>query len=153
MQGSYELHELSADEVPTIEPLLAMLAAHHRAVAEERGVAYQPTPTAELIAEYAEDVLSGKGRVVVIESDGKAAGCCVIGMVGREGYIDELAVMPAYRGQGLGARLMRWALDAFRDGGATELELMVVEGNDDAVRFYERFGFRTATRVMRASFD
>lgn len=149
MQSTYRLRELSAEEAPAIEPLLHMLAEHHRAAAAEHGADHQPTPVARLIAEYAGDACSGKGRIAVVENEVGPIGCCVIGVVGREGYIDELAVAPSHRGQGLGTQLMTWALDTFRAAGATQLELMIVEGNEGAARSYEHFGFRTTARVMK----
>ncbi|MDP1631815.1 MAG: GNAT family N-acetyltransferase [Caulobacter sp.] len=53
-------------------------------------------------------------------------------------------------GQGLGARLMTAAVEAARAGGAGRLLLGVYGGNDKALAFYGRMGFRqVGVRVFR----
>ena len=44
-------------------------------------------------------------------------------------------------GQGIGARLMDWAMDQFAARGADEVQLSVYAENFGAHRFYERYGF------------
>lgn len=48
---------------------------------------------------------------------------------------------PDVLGQGLGARLMDWALDEARRRGADEVQLSVWSENPGAQRFYARYGF------------
>lgn len=52
-------------------------------------------------------------------------------------------VAPRERRRGTGARLIEAAAAWGRGWGAGELVLWVIAGNDGAVRFYERLGFRT----------
>lgn len=70
-----------------------------------------------------------------------AAGA-VAGFVGvAEGKVDMLFIDPALRGQGIGARLLRHAVDVL---GATRLD--VNEQNEQAVGFYLRMGFAVEGR-------
>ncbi len=68
-----------------------------------------------------------------------------IGLAG--GYPDNppelvsMWVAPAGRGTGAASALIDAVAGWARDGGATELDLWVVEGNDRARRAYERAGF------------
>jgi ribosomal protein S18 acetylase RimI-like enzyme len=60
----------------------------------------------------------------------------------RIGEIESLAVLPSYRGQGLGSRLLD-ALEAELAAiGVRDLMLGVLPGNADAIRLYQRRGYR-----------
>ena len=52
-----------------------------------------------------------------------------------------MAVVPDFRRQGLGGRLMRQTLDAARDFGLRRIELTVRESNTVAIELYRKFGF------------
>jgi GNAT superfamily N-acetyltransferase len=56
-----------------------------------------------------------------------------------------IAVEPSNRGQGVGRALLVAVIDAARSDGIRALSLSVEDGND-AVRLYERVGFRPAGR-------
>ena len=55
-----------------------------------------------------------------------------------------LAVSPDFRGRGLGAELVRAAIDIAKRGGARVMHLDVVPGNVAASRIYEAAGFSLA---------
>jgi len=57
---------------------------------------------------------------------------------GDSAKIGRVAVMPAARGSGLGARIMRVVLEDAKDSGFAGAEL---EAQTDAIAFYERLGF------------
>lgn len=66
----------------------------------------------------------------------------VVGFIGVEGVeVAALFIHPAWRGQGIGRRLLTYAIEAL---GATVLD--VNEQNDQAVGFYRRMGFEVASR-------
>lgn len=52
-----------------------------------------------------------------------------------------VGLLPPFRGQGLGARLTRTALDAARRRGVVRVELTVRADNARAIALYERLGF------------
>jgi ribosomal protein S18 acetylase RimI-like enzyme len=60
----------------------------------------------------------------------------------RVGEIESLSVRPAYRGRGLGGRLLAELQAALHDDGVTDLILGVLAGNRAAQRLYERHGYR-----------
>jgi GNAT superfamily N-acetyltransferase len=59
---------------------------------------------------------------------------------GRRCWVEDLAVDPARRSEGIGASLLAAARDWARGRGATHLELDSGEARVDAHRFYEREG-------------
>jgi len=66
------------------------------------------------------------------------------------GAIQNLGVVPQYRGQGLGAALLLKALDGFIRSGLGRAFLEVTAQNDAAVRLYRRHGFRCRKTVYKA---
>jgi ribosomal protein S18 acetylase RimI-like enzyme len=62
-------------------------------------------------------------------------------------YINILAAYPEYRGRGLGTTLLEAARALASEAGCNELSLEVFEQNEDAVRLYERHGYREIARL------
>jgi len=60
----------------------------------------------------------------------------------RLGAIQNLGVVPAYRGRGIGQTLLALALSGFRRSLAKRVYLEVTAQNAPAIRLYRRFGFR-----------
>ncbi len=61
-------------------------------------------------------------------------------------YISGMALFPAYRGKGIGTRLLALAAEQARARNLTQLSLIVFEQNTGAKHLYERCGFREITR-------
>ena len=59
---------------------------------------------------------------------------------GRCFYLEDLYVMPEYRGIGLGLALIKATADEARKAGAGRLDWQVIDWNDPAVKFYEQLG-------------
>jgi len=81
----------------------------------------------------------------VYELDGEPIAVLLLAPVpAREAYeLVYLGVVPAYRGHGLGAVLVRHALAGVAARGGGRLHLAVDAANRPAVKLYERHGFRT----------
>ncbi|HKV20426.1 MAG TPA: GNAT family N-acetyltransferase [Mycobacterium sp.] len=60
----------------------------------------------------------------------------------RVGEIESLSVLPAYRGTGLGSELLDRLETHLHELGVDDLILGALAGNDDAIRLYERRGYR-----------
>jgi len=62
------------------------------------------------------------------------------------GYLIQVGVTPAWRGQGLGAALTLRSLQAWRADGKVAMVLHVNSNNPGALRLYRRLGFVTIKR-------
>ena len=60
----------------------------------------------------------------------------------RIGEVESLSVLPEYRGSGLGSVLLDRLEAHLQARGARDLILGVLPGNDDAIRLYQRRGYR-----------
>src|SRR5262245_49923235 len=57
------------------------------------------------------------------------------------GTISEVFVCESHRGAGIGRRLLAFALEWFHAQQITRVELQVVAGNPDGIRFYRQLGW------------
>ena len=82
--------------------------------------------------------------LVVRTPDCPVAGFCAFWLVFDEIHINNLAVRPSYRGQGIGTALLQHVLAEARALGARRATLEVRASNEGARRLYERLGFYVA---------
>ncbi len=100
--------------------------------------------------DYAFSDADGMGGFVVLgEDDGKLIATVLMLKTGMQGYVPEhillfVGVKPEMRGQGLGAEIIRHALD--QCPGSVKLH---VEYDNPAKRLYERLGFTSKYAEMR----
>lgn len=57
------------------------------------------------------------------------------------GSISEVFVSESYRSGGIGRRLLAFAIDWFQNQKITRVELQVVSGNPEGIRFYRQLGW------------
>ncbi len=55
--------------------------------------------------------------------------------------IESVRVAPEHQGNGVGAAMMRWAIERAQERGCALVQLMSDRNRPDAHRFYERLGF------------
>jgi ribosomal-protein-alanine N-acetyltransferase len=72
------------------------------------------------------------------------AAFCAFWLVFDEIHINNVAVLPQFRGQGIGTRLMEHVLAEALRLGARRATLEVRASNQAALHLYERLGFRVA---------
>ena len=66
----------------------------------------------------------------------------------KELYIDDLCIDAPFRREGIGDALFKKALATAKEHGCHNLTLNVWEGNDSALRFYEKQGMKIQKREM-----
>src|SRR5512140_2643414 len=98
-------------------------------------------------------LLGGKG-LALLASDGTAAvGVAILGFShqlergGATAWLDELYVVPANRGRGIGRALLLRALREARREGCESMHLEIVRGHGRAARLYVREGFQRMPRT------
>lgn len=113
-----------------------------------------------LTPNYFEELVSA-GQVLVWEEEGEVTGL-VIFQERRTGgpvkverktlFIDSIAVDEAYRGLGIGRRLLNECVSIARQRGCCGLELQVNAANARAMKFYREYGFGEKSVNMELNF-
>ena len=80
------------------------------------------------------------GGLLVLELGGQVAGTVMAGYDGHRGWVNYLAVDPAYRNEGLGKLLMTEAERWLAEAGCPKINLQVRGTNNQVVGFYRRLG-------------
>lgn len=79
----------------------------------------------------------------VIRTDaGAAIGCGAVVVIGTEGELKRMYIRPAQRGQGLGGRLLEFLEAKAACAGCAVLRLETGIRQSEALRLYERTGYR-----------
>jgi GNAT superfamily N-acetyltransferase len=96
----------------------------------------------------------GLGGAWVADTDGGLVAYAVLTLGfsfeyrGRDAFVDEIYVAPAFRGQGLGGRALGRLEEECVARGVKALHLEVERAKDDARRLYRRWGFADKERVL-----
>jgi ribosomal-protein-alanine N-acetyltransferase len=78
--------------------------------------------------------------------EGRIIGFCTFWLVFDEMHINNVAIRPEHRGQGIGTTLLQHVFGEAARLGARRATLEVRASNEGARRLYERLGFYTAGR-------
>jgi len=71
---------------------------------------------------------------------------------GRRGQVEAVRIAPARHGEGLGRRMLQWALDRARERGCHLVQLTTDASRPDAIAFYEALGLRPTHVGMKIHF-
>lgn len=130
--GSYEL-------LDRVKPLWEELNAFHI----EIGGQFSADLTERTFDKRKKELIdSAKILYVAIVSDMIDVGYCISSIHSDgKGEIDSLYVKKDYRSKGLGEKLTESALHWLDENNARKKVVVVLEGNLEALAFYQRFGF------------
>ncbi|AHV98790.1 GNAT family N-acetyltransferase [Paenibacillus sabinae] len=67
----------------------------------------------------------------------------------KQGEIDSIFIIDDFRGMGIGNALMKRTLDWFEINGIHNICLSVLFGNEQALKFYEKYGFYPRTYLLK----
>lgn len=95
----------------------------------------------------AERIRTQRDAKVWVAKDGdRVVGFSVASLGEKMNKVGALYILSEYRGKGIGKKLMQQALDWL--GNEKDICLGVVYYNDNAISFYERFGFERGAAVV-----
>lgn len=147
----------SPADLDSLEPLWVSVHRQHRAAMPElEPYVDEATTWARRRALYT-DLLRKEGTVLLVASVGaELVGHGLAHVMPLEetwvadtwrtgpriGEVESVAVLPDHRGAGIGTALLDGLEGALADDGVTDLVLGVLPGNIQAIRLYERRGYR-----------
>ena len=139
------------DDVDRLQPLWRALREHHVTLP-----AMPPVRSSEDSWEFRKgqylDWLSQEGHILLVAERGSeligytvvslGEGAATWDLGERTAEIETLSVLESERGNGVGAALSQAATDIANEAGAGTVLVGVAHSNEDAIRFYEREGFK-----------
>ena len=161
-----EIVAADASRLDELEPLFKAMHEHHRAGRPRAAQVRAFRPADEAWARRREHYRglfdAGRANLLIAERDGRAIGYAMVSEIGgqatletgaRMAELESLSVLPGERGAGVGSALMAAAHELARGLGVAELMVYVMDGNEQALRFYERCGLRPYMHVMLGGVD
>jgi ribosomal protein S18 acetylase RimI-like enzyme len=125
---------------------------------ERRYLAFFEAPPIETTRAFVlENIQRGYPQLVALSGESEVVGWCDVTPKPRPIYahvgVLGMGLLPQFRHQGIGTRLIRQALEAARAFGFSRIELEVRQNNENAIALYKKTGFvvegfqRNALRV------
>jgi GNAT superfamily N-acetyltransferase len=142
--------EATAGDLPQIVRLLAddPLGATRETLAAEIPEAY--------FAAFAAIEKDPNNRLIVADVSGTVAGTLQLTYIpgltytgGERAQIEGVRVAADERGRGLGQTMITWAIDQARARGCRVVQLTTDRQRPDAIRFYQKIGFRPSHMGMK----
>jgi ribosomal protein S18 acetylase RimI-like enzyme len=143
--------EAPAERIAELAALWEALEVHHAALADVPSIRPLADSWERRQERYREWLADGSGRLFIAEREDRPVGYLMLTIgnapaswdVGaRAAEVETLSVLAEERSSGVGAALMDAALEAATAAGVRAIGVGVVHSNVDAIRFYERSGFR-----------
>jgi ribosomal protein S18 acetylase RimI-like enzyme len=151
--GQVAIARGGAERIPDLRQLWESLHDHNAAVATqliELGPVRSPEDSWELRRNrYAQWLSEQDAFVLLAAGPARPVGYALVHMRGPEetwatgeriARLETLAVLPAYRGRGIGTALIDAVYRELRARGVRQLDVSVIAYNSDAVRFFGRLG-------------
>jgi GNAT superfamily N-acetyltransferase len=150
---AFRIERATERDVPLILSLIKALAEYERMAGEvtasEEGLRetlFGPQPSAEVVIAYAGDTPAGFALFFHNYST----------FLGRPGiYLEDLFVVPEYRGHGFGKALIAHLAALAVERGCGRFEWSVLDWNEPAIGFYKKLGAKQmdAWRIFRVTGD
>lgn len=143
--------EADARDLDLIQPLWEKLNQHHRQQKSDFQEHYEKFTFSERSKTLLKKSLGGEMHIGMFkdkESESMLAYCITTISEDREGEIDSIYVLEKYRGRGFGDMLIKRSLEWMDEKGVNKKTVRVSAGNQKAVSFYERYGFRPRSLML-----
>lgn len=141
-----EILKLSKDRIDEIEPLWRELNSHHL----ERSKNFKEHFSSFTFAERSKKLLAMDELVIfAARENSELVGYCIASSNNGTGEIDSLYIKPQFRGASLGRLLTESAMLWLSGLNCSQISVAVVDGNEEAIPFYEQFGFKKRFDVLQ----
>ena len=145
-QTPMDIVEIPKDRINDIEPLWLELNAHHK----EKSVNFKDHFFSFSFSERSKSLLAKEALVIfAARVDSEFVGYCIASSDRVAGEIDSLYIKPQFQGASLGARLTEAAMSWLSERGCSQITVAVADGNEAAIPFYEKFGFRKRFHILQ----
>lgn len=158
--AGFTVRDAAMGDLPAVLPLVRELCAMHDTLDAER-FAVRPDVLDRYAEWLPERIRDPRSVFLVAESSGEIVGHLVgtiepevpIFWTPESAWIHDIFVLPGRRGRGVGAALVRAAIDRFGALGAARIRLETAAANEGARALFRASGFRHSTTEMLMTLD
>ncbi|MCP4552197.1 MAG: GNAT family N-acetyltransferase [Bacteroidetes bacterium] len=141
-----EIVEIPKDRMDEIELLWRELNVHHH----ERSINFKGHFSSLTFAERSKKLLAqDKLTIFAAKENSELVGYCIASSSNGTGEIDSLYIRPQFQGASLGQLLTESAVSWLSGLNCGQINVYVAEGNEEAIPFYEKFGFKKRFNVLQ----
>lgn len=97
-------------------------------------------------------ILTFPEQILLVAEEEEVCGYGILFIAADQADVSNIAVDPAWRGQGIGDRLMKEMLSHAHEAGVKEVFLEVRESNAPAIGLYKKYGFEQIS-VRKGYYD
>ena len=149
-----QIHTLESTDLDLLRPIWVSMKDHHAALAPQFGPPRNDEDSWQRRrAHYVEWIQEPGTFVLIAISDKKPVGYALVRikdmdmiswkLEGQYACVETLAVLPEFRGQGIGTALLAQVETRIHEQGITSMSLTVLAANGRGKTFYERHGYAT----------
>ena len=137
------IEEIGFNQINRSKPLWQGLNALHHECSVNFKERYQTLTFEKRMEDIEYKSRIGEVKIYLLKKNNEenAIGFCICSMAAGKGVLDSIYIANAYRKQGCGGRLIEKALQWFDENNISDISIDVVYANDEALPFYERYGF------------
>ncbi len=144
------IRKATPEDVPSIYQLIVELAEYEKALHEVSN-----TPDQLLKDGFGENPLFG---TIIAEVKGEVVGMSLYyyrysTWKGKRLYLEDLIIKEAFRGYGLGKRLLEATVEEARQTECSGLMWQVLDWNEPSIEFYKKFGAKLDGEWINCHFD
>lgn len=145
-----EYRDLPSEEIDKIKPLWEKLKSHHY----ERATAFKTDFEKMTFAERKRKLCIGKKELKIIiaqeKNTSQIVGYCISSISEEDlGEVDSIFIDENFRRSGIGKEFMNRSLEWFNENKIKDIIISVALGNEEALPFYEKFGFSPRTYILK----
>jgi len=93
------------------------------------------------------------GLSFIAMTQDKITGCIMCGHDGRRGYLQHLVVLPDYRNQGVGEKLVSACIQALKETGIHKTHIFAFKTNGLGNKFWAGLGWKLRDEINMYSFN
>ena len=146
-----KFRKATKDDIPQIVHMIA-----DDALGKQRENYNDPLPAVYYEAFSKIDTDSNQELVVIQDTDGTIVGTMQLSFIqyltyqgGIRAQIEAVRIRKDKRGEGLGEILFKWAIQRAKDRNAHLLQLTTDKKRPEALKFYEKLGFKASHEGMK----
>ncbi len=141
-----DIVKIPRDRINEIELLWNELNSHHH----EKSENFKDHFSSFTFAERSNKLVAmEKLAIFAAKINSELVGYCIASSNNGSGEIDSLYIKPDFRGEAIGRQLTEAAMSWLSDLDCDQISVAIAEGNQQAIPFYEKFGFKKRFDVLQ----